>query len=273
MRPLHGHQVQAALTVLRGVCGVVQSVSYWIGPAVWRQAGRPPWGEGCRPRGRSGRKARPGRRDLPGTPLPRCFQTPGAKTHAGISHPLAAIRTLRWWETMAQLWRHSDAPRHAHLAIYISHVHCGTALCESLCRRCRGRHTNVQVQTVNTKASFFPFSLPHIHKQRFIRQHFTYMIYSSIVKVLFFILGSSKKRSLVFSLTREDFLFSQDEIQNNITTCIMSWISERSSGEQHDFKLCRYICQCFPHLHGPEKLFITCSVLWWTIITGSELFV
>lgn len=104
--------------LLRGVmCLRCCVVSYWICQAVWRQAGRPQWGEGCRPQGHSGRKARPGRRDLPGTPHPQCFQTPGVTTHAGISHPLAAIKPVRRWETMVQLWRHSNALKHYHLTV------------------------------------------------------------------------------------------------------------------------------------------------------------
>lgn len=112
-------------------------VSYWICQAVWRQAGRPPWGEGCRPLGHSGRKVRSGQRDLPGTPLPQCCQTPGAKKHTGISHPLTTSLPLRQWETIVRLWRHSNALRHAHLAIYMSCTLWGV-LCKSVQSHCGG---------------------------------------------------------------------------------------------------------------------------------------
>lgn len=119
--------------------------SYWICQAVWRQAGRPPWGEGCRLQGHAGRKARPGRRDLPGTPLPQCFRTPGAK------HTLRLVIRSEpnyRWDVRRQRFsceRQSNAARHARPAIYISRVQY-MCYCVSQCKDSIGEeHTDVCV--------------------------------------------------------------------------------------------------------------------------------
>lgn len=147
-------------------------VSYWIFQAVWRQAGRPQWGEGCRPRGHSGRKARPGRRDLPGTPLPQCFQTPGEKTHAGISHPLAGRRPTTEMAgdngSTVKAFKCTEArpPSHIHKSCTLR-----GALCGPLERRRRGNTLMCVCSNCIHKAFLYVFSFflihTHIYKPRF----------------------------------------------------------------------------------------------------------
>lgn len=147
------------------MCLWCRVVSYWICQAAWRQAGRPQWGEGCRPRGHSERKARPERRDLPGTPLPRCFQTPGAKTQTGISHPLAAnpaTDTVGDNGSTVRAFRCTEArpPSHIHKSCTMWGVLCG-----GHCTDAAGEHTNACCySTVHKKLSFFCLLFPpHIH--------------------------------------------------------------------------------------------------------------
>lgn len=120
---------------------------------------------------------RPEQRGPPGTPLPQRFRTPGARTHAAISHPLRAILLLRRWQTMAHLcvW----ALRCIQARPPTSHVHKShtlyVALCESLQRLCGGGgHTNVSVQTDDTR--------PRIHSA--FSLFFTYTYTTSVLYYL-----------------------------------------------------------------------------------------
>lgn len=133
--------------------------SYWICRAAWRRAGRPRSGGGCRPRGHSGRKARPERRDLPGTPLPLCFQTPGAKRHGGISPPLAASHPT------AEIVGDNGSPVRSFECIEArppSYIHKSCTLWGVLCgsgqRRCGEEPVNACVCVCAYTKTFF---LPH----------------------------------------------------------------------------------------------------------------
>lgn len=126
------------------VCVCVCVLAHWICRAAWTRAGRPRSEGGCRLRGHSARRARPRRRDPPGTPLPRRSRTPGAGTHAAVSHR---------WETMARLCAATGTRRvHKSHTLYV-------ASCASVRRLRRGRDTLVRVFRLTTQSLTFILTL------------------------------------------------------------------------------------------------------------------